>query len=910
MLFTGFTLPHSFAQYHTEISAQNGSWSGHPVQPPSQAVSSFAQFPAACGITCTQWSTDTSNAFNLSAAANRFYMKGFNCTSYTDAVNNLDFALCTISTDAMTTLTIDSFILQLYRSSAGSPDSFQLEYSTGGAFINIGSFNISGGNGYTIQPFGNLGILLGSSSTITFRLVIWGAQLYGNALALRDGTGFRGHIERDCNLTAAFSDSGLLCVNDDTWSVAINGTPGASVFYRMDIAGAPYFSGSLTLDSTGTSSLSSPPEAGLDNTPITIKLDSIRLFCCGSAALNDSVIIGRYAYPSVNISTISPVSPQCENTPISFTATAVNGGLFPTYQWYENDIPIPEATEETFYTQNLIPGNNHIKVLMTHDYVCPLGAATDSADVIYPIHLPANAGSISGNDTICLGGSSLLISDGDSGGTWNTNNTEIATIDNTGLLNGIAAGTVMIQYRSANECNTDTASFPVTILAPELPLFTSIPPICAGATLNALPEISLNNISGSWIPEPDNMNTTTYIFTADPGQCAANGSMEIEVLPIAYGTATAVICQGQEYEFNGNFYTENNNTATDTFSSVGGCDSIVTLNLTVLPAIADSMDIQICSGQTFFFDGIEYSESISGITATFQNANGCDSVVMMNLSVKPAPQTVDLSFEACNSYTFEGVSYSESITLYHIFRDVDSCDSIVRRVFIIINNTAFDTIQAEICMGETFHFNGTDYTTTGKYAYTTTGDNGCDATIILDLKVHPLPDIDLMIHSASDHSFCIGDSVTIAASGGLNYIWSNAYAQLLGKGEQIRAVLPELHNILKATGIDTNGCADTAIMNIDAEPCCVLLMPNAFSPNGDGINDYFGPVTYGHPVQYQFQVYNRWGQRVFISYRAEDQWDGSVYGKPAPVGTYYYQVSGKCISGAEINQSGVVTLLQ
>src|SRR5690606_39008935 len=143
--------------------------------------------------------------------------------------------------------------LQLYRSGTGSADSFQLEYSTGGSFINIGSFSISGGNGYTIQPFGNLGIVLQPSSTITFRIVIWGAQLYGNALAIRDGTGFRGHVERNCNLTAAFSDSSLLCINNDTWSVAINGTPGTSVFYRMNVAGEPYLSGSLTLDSAGTS---------------------------------------------------------------------------------------------------------------------------------------------------------------------------------------------------------------------------------------------------------------------------------------------------------------------------------------------------------------------------------------------------------------------------------------------------------------------------------------------------------------------------------------------------------------------------------------------------------------------------------------------------------------------------------
>src|SRR5690606_30751664 len=132
--------------------------------------------------------------------------------------------------------------------------------------------------------------------------------------ALRDGTGFRGHAERNCNLTAAFSDSGVVCVNNDTWNIDINGTPGATIFYSLDAGGQPLLTNSLVLDSTGSSNLGSPPIASLGNMPIVIRLDSVGLSCCGITAKNDSVIIGRFADPSINISSIIPEGPECEST--------------------------------------------------------------------------------------------------------------------------------------------------------------------------------------------------------------------------------------------------------------------------------------------------------------------------------------------------------------------------------------------------------------------------------------------------------------------------------------------------------------------------------------------------------------------------------------------------------------------
>jgi len=74
-----------------------------------------------------------------------------------------------------------------------------------------------------------------------------------------------------------------------------------------------------------------------------------------------------------------------------------------------------------------------------------------------------------------------------------------------------------------------------------------------------------------------------------------------------------------------------------------------------------------------------------------------------------------------------------------------------------------------------------------------------------------------------------------------------------------------------------------------------MVIPNAFTPNGDGLNDLFKlALSLACPVsEYKLQIYNRWGQMLFVSYRLEDGWDGTINGQPADVGSYYYQLSVK-----------------
>jgi gliding motility-associated-like protein len=91
-----------------------------------------------------------------------------------------------------------------------------------------------------------------------------------------------------------------------------------------------------------------------------------------------------------------------------------------------------------------------------------------------------------------------------------------------------------------------------------------------------------------------------------------------------------------------------------------------------------------------------------------------------------------------------------------------------------------------------------------------------------------------------------------------------------------------------------------------------LFIPNAFTPNRDGINDDFKPVNYFTDLtgDYQMLIYNRWGQKIFETNDIQEPWKGDYKGDPAPSGVYVYYITYKSLEGLDIQKHGTVTLLR
>jgi gliding motility-associated-like protein len=109
---------------------------------------------------------------------------------------------------------------------------------------------------------------------------------------------------------------------------------------------------------------------------------------------------------------------------------------------------------------------------------------------------------------------------------------------------------------------------------------------------------------------------------------------------------------------------------------------------------------------------------------------------------------------------------------------------------------------------------------------------------------------------------------------------------------------------------DATGCTASA------GPVTVLVkkcfdIPNAFTPNGDSSNDTFGPVLYGATADIlEFNVYSRWGQKIFTATDSKKEWDGRVDGKDAPSDVYVYQMKVRFLNGDEEERTGQVTLIR
>ena len=197
--------------------------------------------------------------------------------------------------------------------------------------------------------------------------------------------------------------------------------------------------------------------------------------------------------------------------------------------------------------------------------------------------------------------------------------------------------------------------------------------------------------------------------------------------------------------------------------------------------------------------------------------------------------------------------------------------------------------------------------TAGFYTLTVTADsNGCSVQAIAEVYLF-IPDSPLI---ATGRELCTGDPMPVWNITGTNIRWyGNATDTGTISPPDIYTTRPASYQFFVTQTI--NQCEsprEAVIMTVNN--CCdgPLEIPNAFSPNNDGLNDYFEVRTdYGHyPVR--LTIYNRWGQVVYEG--AQTRWDGRCHGIACEVGTYYYELVLGCIRGAEIKRTGDITLIR
>lgn len=233
---------------------------------------------------------------------------------------------------------------------------------------------------------------------------------------------------------------------------------------------------------------------------------------------------------------------------------------------------------------------------------------------------------------------------------------------------------------------------------------------------------------------------------------------------------TSNICQGGFIFFKGQ-----NRTTTgvyrDTLTNAVGCDSFITLNLTVYPINTTNLNISICTGNSYFFKG--QNRTTTGVYRdTVKTSFNCDSFIILNLTVLPSlNRTIDTAICQGKSFFFKGQNRTTTGTYRDtIVNPSPSCDSIIT-LNLTVKNTSTRTLFDTICQGQSVVFKGISRTATGIYRDTLVNAVGCDSFLNLNLLVKAVP----TVNAGPDTSRvnCSTDSVRLGAASisGHSYLW-------------------------------------------------------------------------------------------------------------------------------------------
>ena len=186
----------------------------------------------------------------------------------------------------------------------------------------------------------------------------------------------------------------------------------------------------------------------------------------------------------------------------------------------------------------------------------------------------------------------------------------------------------------------------------------------------------------------------------------------------------------------------------DTFRSFWGCDSIRILSLSVQPVYDTPLYDTVCQGDGYYRHGFTLpTVQVDGIhTLTLSSRSGCDSTLILHLTVHPVYNTV-LYDSICPSdyyerYGFRLSNLHESSTYRRTESTVHGCDSTVT-LHLHVWPTYFYPETVHLCEGDTFDFRGMRYHESGEYYDSLTTTKGCDSIYCLYLSVHPVYDIQL-----------------------------------------------------------------------------------------------------------------------------------------------------------------------
>lgn len=188
-------------------------------------------------------------------------------------------------------------------------------------------------------------------------------------------------------------------------------------------------------------------------------------------------------------------------------------------------------------------------------------------------------------------------------------------------------------------------------------------------------------------------------------------------------------------------------------------------------------------------------------------------------------------------------------------------------------------------------------------------DDYCQYDSVFTLSINVLPS-PIVSATVSNHIDCSHAFANLNASGAANYSWApvNGLSDI-HSSNPVATPNQTTHYIV--TGYNASGCSakDTVTLMVKGGQYYQFNIPNSFTPNGDNLNDCFGVKYWGTANKFQLTIFNRYGEKVFVSVLKDDCWNGMFKGKKAEPGNYVFHLIAETPCG-NVDRKGNVLLIR
>lgn len=382
--------------------------------------------------------------------------------------------------------------------------------------------------------------------------------------------------------------------------------------------------------------------------------------------------------------------------------------------------------------------------------------------------------------------------------------------------------------------------------------------------LNASGGVSYKWSPTSYFPDPHKSsvsasitgNTDFVVEVTDSLGCKDKDTISIKLLPLPIITVSPnpiSVCLGKSVSL--------------TASGAAFYQWSPSINFS--PSTGAKTSLTISPNETSFF-----------VTGT--DANGCSDVDTIRVNILDGPIVSALPKDTMGCYGIAIRLNAYGAQKYRWFPPVDFDNDTLKNPLLYISSNSQYIVE------------GTD-------------SKGCKGYDTIAIKGLPLPVVKASIINRKNH--CDSSIVELLATGANTYSWSpSIFCESPLSDRTLVKVAYDI--VMKVEGKNEFGCSSEDTVYVRKEGDFKIRIPNAFTPNDDGINDKIRPIVFCNFTLKEFSIYNRWGQMVFSTNNLNKSWDGTFNGTPCSMDVYYYFIRGLDQNDQEVIDKGDITLVR